>query len=110
MFGLDADLLAFVPQPAVALQLLFPSAEYKSAKPEVADDAKLKPDELFYLDQVSALPNACGTIALIHGIANNMEMLGVAVFCLLLSFSVLSFRFLFSIWNLKQQKKQYKFL
>jgi ubiquitin carboxyl-terminal hydrolase L3 len=34
--------------------------------------------QLFFLEQVDGLPNACGTIALVHGLANNMQALGVA--------------------------------
>ena len=32
----------------------------------------------FYIDQVSSLPNACGTIALLHAITNNEARLGVS--------------------------------
>jgi hypothetical protein len=53
VFGLDADLLAFVPQPCIALIVIFPSQNY--AHIDVPSDAQL--NDAFYLKQVDGLPN-----------------------------------------------------
>lgn len=70
-YGLTPDLMAFVPQPVKAVILTYP---YDDAKESARSDA------LKHLDAPSAIPdvyymkqlvgNACGTIALIHGLAN----------------------------------------
>lgn len=77
VLGLDEELLAMVPQPVLALILLFPCSEkYESHR--LAEDEKLKenipsfPDDLFYLKQT--IHNACGTCALIHAVSNSKEI------------------------------------
>lgn len=80
VWGLDPDLLAFVPQPVVALVLLFPSRNEKGEKSR--DFLTVEPHEIsgkvYYLRQLEGhLDNACGTIAMIHGILNNRDILGV---------------------------------
>eukprot|EP00908_Phaeocystis_cordata_P021029 Transcript_3330.p2 GENE.Transcript_3330~~Transcript_3330.p2 ORF type:complete len:263 (+),score=102.35 Transcript_3330:56-790(+) len=73
VFGLDEELLAMVPQPCVALCLLFPSkniskahrAEMLSKRPTDAD-----PPPVFFLQQGDDMGNACGTIAAVHAVAN----------------------------------------
>ncbi|XP_044253729.1 ubiquitin carboxyl-terminal hydrolase-like [Tribolium madens] len=80
VYGLDGDALAWVPRPVLALILLFPCSEqfYKHAEEECAklknEGQTLSPD-LFYMKQY--VSNACGTIALIHCVANNMERVGL---------------------------------
>lgn len=69
IFGVDPDLLAMVPQPCVAVILLFPST-LKTSTP--ASDKK----DLFYLTQIPELGNACGNIATLHAFGNNRETLG----------------------------------
>merc|ERR1712154_699756 len=60
VWGLEPDLLGFVPQPVIALILLFPS-------------------KVYYLTQLKGhLDNACGTIAMIHSVLNNRDMLGLS--------------------------------
>lgn len=94
VYGLDGDALAWVPRPVLALILLFPCSEqvkntcqisivtitcflsqfYKHAEEECAklkQEGQLLAPELFYMKQY--VSNACGTIALIHCVANNME-------------------------------------
>jgi ubiquitin carboxyl-terminal hydrolase L3 len=77
IYGLDAELLAFVPQPVVAVMLLRPSGvaikKYGLEQQEkLANDPNHKiADGLFYMYQHgNKIGNACGTIALIHAIAS----------------------------------------
>ncbi|ERL88179.1 ubiquitin carboxyl-terminal hydrolase [Dendroctonus ponderosae] len=78
VYGLDPDALAFVPRPVLALILLFPCSDkfYEYAKQE-ADQIKEKGqtvvEDIFYMKQY--VSNACGSIALIHSVANNAERL-----------------------------------
>eukprot|EP00047_Mylnosiga_fluctuans_P009712 m.12709 g.12709 ORF g.12709 m.12709 type:complete len:230 (+) comp2750_c0_seq1:147-836(+) len=78
VFGLDADLLAMVPRPVAAVLLLFPCTENQDAarKAEQAELAKsgFAPNpKAFFLKQT--IGNACGTIGLIHAVANNLDSL-----------------------------------
>jgi len=80
VFGLDSEALAWVPRPVLAVILLFPCSErfYKHAaeqqKQIEANGQKLSKD-LYYLKQM--VSNACGTIALLHCIANNTDRLEI---------------------------------
>ena len=72
-------MLGFVPQPVVALILLFPSKprDDKTRRVEVADHHLSS--KVYYLTQLQGhLDNACGTIAMLHSIMNNRDILGVA--------------------------------
>jgi len=73
VFGLDDELLQFVPQPVIALILLFPS----TAKVKY-DDSKRGTQDVFFLKQLKQLDDACGTIAMIHALTNNKEVLGIS--------------------------------
>ncbi|KAJ8960754.1 hypothetical protein NQ318_020047 [Aromia moschata] len=78
VYGLDNDALAWVPRPALALILLFPCSEkfYEHAKEEseaLKEKGQVISPELFYMKQY--VSNACGTIAVIHSIANNVDSL-----------------------------------
>ena len=71
VWGLDPDLLAFVPQPAVALILLFPTRnkDGSRARELCPVPAEEQPgEEVLFIRQASGagLENACGTIALLH--------------------------------------------
>lgn len=70
------DLLDMVPTPVLALQMVFSTSTKANEvyQPPAGGEAVAGP---FFLEQVSALPNACGTIALIHSVANNLAALGV---------------------------------
>jgi len=72
VFGLDDELLDMVPQPSIALILLRPS----SAKTQYVSQ-EAKHENVFFLKQVHALDDACGTIAIIHAIANNIQALAL---------------------------------
>ncbi|XP_075230275.1 ubiquitin carboxyl-terminal hydrolase [Lycorma delicatula] len=78
VYGLDSDALAVVPRPALALIMLFPSNDkYEEYKKQQEDEIKEKgqkvPDDIYFLKQY--VHNACGTIALIHSVANNLDQI-----------------------------------
>ncbi|CAH8487201.1 unnamed protein product [Dicrocoelium dendriticum] len=68
VYGLDVDSLKSVPKPVLAVLLLYPLSQS-------AEDTSLgEPTEsnnLILIKQV--VSNACGTIALLHCIANNQH-------------------------------------
>ena len=74
VFGLDDELLAFVPAPVLAVILLYPLTDESEARRleelelEPATRMGSVPDSLFYMKQT--IGNACGTIALMHCLAN----------------------------------------
>lgn len=81
VYSFEEELLGMVPQPVQSLQLIFGTGDqYVAPPPANGANSNDESDtsQLFYLEQVDALPNACGTIALVHGLANNMHALGVA--------------------------------
>jgi len=70
VFGLDADLLGMVPRPVLAVVLLFPiEREERVEQVKAAPASEASREGLFYIKQ--KIGNACGTIALLHAIANN---------------------------------------
>uniref|UniRef100_A0A383W0T3 Ubiquitin carboxyl-terminal hydrolase n=1 Tax=Tetradesmus obliquus TaxID=3088 RepID=A0A383W0T3_TETOB len=77
VFGLDEELLAMVPQPVLAVMLLFPITKESEEADKKADaerpaDAAV-PEQLYYMKQT--IGNACGTIAMLHSIGNNRQRL-----------------------------------
>ncbi|KAL4858837.1 Ubiquitin carboxyl-terminal hydrolase isozyme L3 [Chlorella vulgaris] len=81
IWGLDSELLAMVPSPTIAVLLLFPITEATEAarKEEQAAIEATGQDvsaSLYYMKQT--IGNACGTIALLHAVANNRESLDLA--------------------------------
>jgi len=79
VYGLDPELLLMVPKPVLAVTLLFnfPALrEHKAAQRARIEAAGQSVDgSLFYMRQY--VGNACGTIATLHALANNMEQLGI---------------------------------
>ena len=78
VFGMDVELLAMVPQPVIALLLLFPcsaaQSEHKDAQQEQQEASGFVANpKSFFLKQT--IGNACGTIGLIHAIANNLDVI-----------------------------------
>lgn len=79
VYGLDSVMLAMVPQPVVALLLLFPiTPNYEVARSEeqeklsaAAGDQKPSHGDVYFTKQT--VGNACGTVAVIHSVANNLE-------------------------------------
>jgi len=78
IYGLDPDDLSIVPRPVAAVLLLFPVTEkYESFRLE--EEAKIKTQgqevspAVYFMKQT--IGNACGTIGLIHAVANNQGQL-----------------------------------
>ncbi|XP_048835154.1 ubiquitin carboxyl-terminal hydrolase isozyme L3 isoform X1 [Brienomyrus brachyistius] len=78
VYGLEPELLSMVPRPVCAVLLLFPVTEkYESYRLE--EEAKIKlqgqevSPEVYFMKQT--IGNACGTIGLIHAVANNQGVL-----------------------------------
>ncbi|KAF8610838.1 peptidase C12, ubiquitin carboxyl-terminal hydrolase 1 [Ceratobasidium sp. AG-I] len=75
VYGLDPELLAMVPNPSKAILLVFPITEVTEKKKQEDDERLAKegqPDvdpTLIYIKQT--ISNACGTIGLLHAIANS---------------------------------------
>jgi len=75
VYGLDDELLAFVPKPVKAVVLLFPidaegEARRKAEDEKVAREGQPGVDNtIFWVKQT--ISNACGTIGLIHALANS---------------------------------------
>lgn len=75
IYGLDDDLLAMVPQPVEAVLLLFPvTKEYEQKRKEEDDEVEpfFGPEQqgdMIWFKQT--IGNACGTIGLLHSIANS---------------------------------------
>ena len=76
VYGLDPELLGMVPSPCCALILLFPVSEkyhqFRTLEGEKFKNEPQKiPDNTYYMKQT--IGNACGTVAIIHCIANTMD-------------------------------------
>lgn len=76
IYGLDEELLAMVPQPVLAVLLLFPitkeiddAARQEDAARAAAGAADI--NKVFYMKQT--IGNACGTIAILHAVENAMD-------------------------------------
>lgn len=70
IYGLDPELLTFVPRPVYAVLMLFPVTEAyrkaKEAKEEATKDVGV-PDVMFFKQTIN---NACGTMGILHAVAN----------------------------------------
>ncbi|VVC90520.1 unnamed protein product [Leptidea sinapis] len=76
VMGLESEMLSWVPKPVIAVTLLFPLSDaYEQFKANEESEVLAKGQEvssnLFYMKQ--CISNACGTIALIHAVANNTD-------------------------------------
>ena len=71
IYGTDPDLLAMVPQPVSAVLLLFPitPSMEKLRADENASASSASPDGILWFKQT--IGNACGTIGLLHALANS---------------------------------------
>jgi ubiquitin carboxyl-terminal hydrolase L3 len=70
VYGLDPDLLALVPRPVAALVLLFPDIKPLELIGNYQADY---PSNLYYTKQT--IGNACGTVAIVHALANNKDQI-----------------------------------
>ena len=73
VFGLDPELLLMLPQPCLALMLLFPVTEkyheFSREQEEAMRGVEIS-NRLYYMKQT--ISNACGTVALLHSVINNV--------------------------------------
>jgi ubiquitin carboxyl-terminal hydrolase L3 len=82
VLGTDAELLAMVPRPVLAILLLFPvtpaSEAHRAAEEAARAAAPATPGAAgaFFVSQT--IPQACGTIALVHAVANCSALTGAA--------------------------------
>jgi ubiquitin carboxyl-terminal hydrolase L3 len=83
-FGLDDDLLAFLPTPVVAVVLLFPWEQEALRKGRKPQGKTL--DKCFWMEQ--HVGNACGTIAVVHSIIANRAQLKMDPACLVERFYI----------------------
>ena len=78
VYGLDPELLAMLPQPVVSLLLLFPitdkSEEHtKTENEKIQSEGQVVSDKVYFMKQI--VGNACGTVGILHSLANNAETL-----------------------------------
>lgn len=78
VYGLEAEVLSLVPRPVCAVLLLFPITEkYETFRQEEEANIKAQGQEVssdvYFMKQT--IGNACGTIGLIHAVANNQRHL-----------------------------------
>ncbi|XP_066255998.1 ubiquitin carboxyl-terminal hydrolase [Euwallacea similis] len=78
VYDLEPEALVWVPQPVIALILLFPCSDkfYDHAQKEaeqIKEKGQTLVNDLIYMKQY--VSNACGSIALIHCVANNADRL-----------------------------------
>jgi len=69
IFGFEEDLLAFVPKPVLAVIINMERLKKSEDKEKGSLDVKAD----FYMDQTGTLDNACGVIACLHAIFNNLS-------------------------------------
>lgn len=73
VWSVQPEMLSMVPQPAMAVCLLFPSKPVRKARREALDARQSSteaPPATFYLVQHKEFGNACGTIAAVHAVGN----------------------------------------
>ncbi|XP_071518472.1 ubiquitin carboxyl-terminal hydrolase isozyme L3 isoform X2 [Panulirus ornatus] len=76
VYGLDDEILSMVPKPVGSVILLYPftdkGEEFKNKQEEELEAAGQEVSEKVYFMK-QFVGNACGTVALIHAIANNQD-------------------------------------
>ncbi|VDM26005.1 unnamed protein product [Hydatigera taeniaeformis] len=70
VFGTDLEMQALVPGPILSLLLLYPLTE--NAKKHPIGTLSVN-EKCFFMKQT--IPNACGTVAILHALANNVDAL-----------------------------------
>ncbi|EAN79005.1 ubiquitin carboxyl-terminal hydrolase, putative [Trypanosoma equiperdum] len=81
VFGLDAELLAMVPRPIYAMILLYPLSDGMESgdaaaclKQKSEIEQFMTTNKFFYSKQT--ISNACGTMAVLHAVLNNTDVVG----------------------------------
>ncbi|VDP71553.1 unnamed protein product [Echinostoma caproni] len=70
VYGLEAELLALVPKPVLAVMVLYPLSKKTEAEPL---GEAVKDSSIMFIKQT--IGNACGTVALLHAVTNNQDHL-----------------------------------
>ena len=85
VFGVDEALLAMVPQPVRAVLLLFPlskvAEEHRKQEQETIDNSESTQtvsENVWFTKQT--VPNACGTVGLLHAVFNNRQHIKFGTF------------------------------
>ncbi|XP_064200467.1 ubiquitin carboxyl-terminal hydrolase isozyme L1-like isoform X2 [Anguilla rostrata] len=77
IMGLEEEALSWVPSPSFAVMLLFPLTQqheaYREKQTEVMGDSHKRESEVYFIKQT--VGNSCGTIGLLHAVANNKHRL-----------------------------------
>jgi ubiquitin carboxyl-terminal hydrolase L3 len=68
VLGLEPELLALLPRPVLGLMLLGPVTEEARQEKAAPGIVAKEPEKLYYMKQT--VSNACGTVALLHCVAN----------------------------------------
>ncbi|KAJ8774399.1 hypothetical protein K2173_012473 [Erythroxylum novogranatense] len=69
VYGLDEELLQLVPKPVLAVLLTYPYNKEREAERIQQDNVMKEPNRKVYFMK-QTVGNACGTIALLHGVGN----------------------------------------
>lgn len=69
IYGTEPDLLSMVPRPVIAVMLLYPLTD--KAKASAIGEEDKDTESAFFMRQT--ISNACGTVALVHALANNED-------------------------------------
>uniref|UniRef100_A0A061SEX6 Ubiquitin carboxyl-terminal hydrolase n=1 Tax=Tetraselmis sp. GSL018 TaxID=582737 RepID=A0A061SEX6_9CHLO len=82
IFGLDQELLAMVPQPVLAVLMLFPITDEtekarQKEEDQISESGQRLSSDVWFTKQT--VGNACGTIGLIHAVANNTDRINIGV-------------------------------
>lgn len=72
IYGLDSDLLLCVPKPVISVLLLYPLDEVYDLTPLGVLD---NDSGVIFIRQT--ISNACGSVAILHALVNNYDMLTV---------------------------------
>lgn len=80
VMGLEPEMLSWVPRPVLSVMLLFPVSDaYEEHKQKEENEILSKGQEvtnnIFYMKQ--NISNACGTVALVHSVANNTDKISL---------------------------------
>ncbi|XP_040000879.1 ubiquitin carboxyl-terminal hydrolase isozyme L1 [Xiphias gladius] len=73
VLGLEGEQLSAVPKPCCALMLLFPLTQQHESFRKKQADKVAEDSEVYFLKQT--VVNSCGTVALLHAVANNKSKL-----------------------------------
>ncbi|RNF00877.1 ubiquitin carboxyl-terminal hydrolase [Trypanosoma conorhini] len=81
VYGLEPDLLGFVPRPVFAMLLLYPiSPEMDAGDAKAMEMCAAEANEFVAKNDIffsrQTVENACGTMAILHAVMNNLDCVG----------------------------------